>query len=156
MSKFCANCGATLADDAAFCAACGTQSGAPAQQTQQPTYQQPVTYAKPKIPGRGFGISALVLGIIGLVFAIIDFGNVSTFVGTANAFGSFGSAIGRGYAGQLIGQLTLELIIPALAIIFGICAKKRGYKNKVATSGFVLGIIAAGLVAIAMIMVATV
>ena len=69
---FCGNCGATQPDNIAFCANCG----APLQQPAQPhqpmdTQPQQVMYVKPKIPGRGFGISGMVLGIIGLLVWII-------------------------------------------------------------------------------------
>lgn len=41
--KYCPNCGAQLPDNANFCPACGTRSGA----SQQPQYQQPQYQQQP-------------------------------------------------------------------------------------------------------------
>lgn len=85
--SFCPNCGAQNADNVAFCASCGGKLGAeqpvvqqpvyqaPVQPVyQQPVYQQPVYQQKPaSVPGKGLGITGMVLGIIALVLFCVTY-----------------------------------------------------------------------------------
>lgn len=69
---FCPNCGAQNPDNTAFCANCGTsftQSAAPVYgQPAAPVYGQPVYPVAPVAnPGKGYGITSMVLGIVALV-----------------------------------------------------------------------------------------
>jgi len=72
---FCKKCGANVPDSTSFCPNCGedlrvpqpTQPQQPIQQPQQQyqAYQQPyqtANFAKPATPGKGFGITGMILG----------------------------------------------------------------------------------------------
>ena len=70
---FCPNCGTQNAEGTAFCAGCGANLNAKQAPVQQPVYQQPVyqqpVYQQPAAnPGKGLGITGMVLGIVALVF----------------------------------------------------------------------------------------
>lgn len=153
---FCRECGAQLTEQAKFCTKCGVPTGninqeeqsqsqqnqeqsSQAQQGQQ--HQQPVVqYVKPKIPGRGFGIASMVLGIIGLVYSI---SSLDTATEIANNFGNdyFGLYYDIAFnVGAIIGILIFS-VLSILALIFSCSARKRGYRNGVSTSGLVMGII---------------
>lgn len=156
---YCRECGAQLTEQAKFCAKCGVPTGninqeeqsqsqqnqeqsSQAQQGQQPQQpQQPVVqYVKPKIPGRGFGIASMVLGIIGLVYSI---SSLDTATEIANNFGNdyFGMYYDIAFnIGAIIGILIFS-VLSILALIFSGSARKRGYRNGVSTSGLVMGII---------------
>ena len=155
---FCCECGAQLTEQAKFCTKCGVPTGninqeeqsqsqqnqeqsSQAQQGQQQQQQQPVVqYVKPKIPGRGFGIASMVLGIIGLVYSI---SSLDTATEIANNFGNdyFGMYYDIAFnIGAIIGILIFS-VLSILALIFSGSARKRGYRNGVSTSGLVMGII---------------
>ena len=124
---FCSNCGTQNGADAAFCVGCGTkltaQQSVPVQQQYyqpplQPMYQ-PYYYQPPApVPGKGMGVAALVLGIIGLV------------TGTVCACGC----------------ACLGGIIPAIVCIVGLVlgimamnkSKAAGFKNTKALVGVIL------------------
>lgn len=144
MSKFCHACGAQYPDEAVFCSACGARLAAVPghpQPPQAPPIYQNVVYVKPKIPGRGFGIASMVLGIVGLVYSFSLFSMVSV----VNRLES------------ILFAILFLMSMPILALCFSFPARKRGYKNGISTSGLVLGTIALGidllsvLVAISMI-----
>ncbi len=125
---FCQNCGTQLSDGASFCANCGTAVATASQPTVNQTVvqpiAQPVVMVKPKIPGRGFGISSMVLGIIGVVYGFILLINTANFMDTE--------------------QLPLILVYSSLSILslcFAPAAFKRGYRNGVSISGLFMGII---------------
>lgn len=155
---YCRECGAQLTEQAKFCTKCGVPTGninqeeqsqsqqnqeqsSQAQQGQQQQQQQPVVqYVKQKIPGRGFGIASMVLGIIGLVYSI---SSLDTATEIANNFGNdyFGMYYDIAFGiGAIIGILIFS-VLSILALIFSGSARKRGYRNGVSTSGLVMGII---------------
>ena len=157
---FCRECGAQLTEQAKFCTKCGVPTGninqeeqsqsqqnqeqssqaQQVQQQQQQQQQQPVVqYVKPKIPGRGFGIASMVLGIIGLVYSI---SSLNTATKIANIVGNdyFGLYDVAFNIGAIIGILIFS-VLSILALIFSSSARKRGYRNGVSTSGLVMGII---------------
>ena len=88
--QFCKACGTEIAEGMKFCRNCGTAVAEPPvtpppaapftpQQPYPPyPYGQPPYYVvqKPVRPGRGFGIAAMVLGIIGVVYSFIIFAAV--------------------------------------------------------------------------------
>lgn len=142
MANFCANCGNSLAEGTAFCPKCGVACGG--TQPQNVVYQQ-VVYVKEKIPGRGFGITSLVLGIVGLVYAVILFFSmmmvnaVSGIVGTYSDFDRVGFAAATGFAFVL--AILIYSIPSILAVIFGIVSEKRGYHSGIRKGGFITGCI---------------
>ena len=73
---FCKKCGKKVDEADTFCPKCGTPINdaiAPAQGPVQPMYYQNQYggYPAPKVPGNGSSIAGMVLGIIGLVYALI-------------------------------------------------------------------------------------
>lgn len=114
------------------------------------TYGQPATpggpqivYVKAKTPGRGLGIASMVLGIIGLVYT---FSGISSLNQLALMYQEM-EEMGLEYTSSTyLGTLIVIGVMPLLALIFGCCARKKGYKNGVSMSGLIMGII--GLVLI--------
>ena len=104
--KYCANCGNRCADNLAFCNSCG----APLQQAQ------PVYAAAPELPGKGFGVASMVLGIISL--ALFCFWYLA---------------------------LPCAIVSLILGSIGTSKAKQVGMKNGMATAGIVLSCVALGL-----------
>lgn len=131
---YCRNCGTEIDAAARFCMACGTNT---LIDQQAPVIQQPVVYVKPKVPGRGFGISAMVVSIVGLVYAF------SALSATLEMVGQFGNY--RFFdVDMVIGMLIAYLMIASLSIMaipFALTARKRGYINNVSTSGLVMGVL---------------
>lgn len=170
----CPNCAKVLAEDVAFCDACGTSIGekvavaqvapapTPVQQPQptyappqQPPYQQPtqpmygqpgpyyppqqggyyqpqpVQYVvKPARPGRGFGIASMVLGIIGIVYAVVILLEMIAFMDMGMKFAGVGMIIAS----------IVYAVFGILAVSFAVPARKRGYVCGVSTAGLSLGI----------------
>ena len=131
---FCQNCGTQVSDGAAFCANCGTPVAAASQAAvnqpavNQPVFQpiaQPVVMVKPKAPGRGFGISSMVLGIIGLIYG---------FILLINAYD---------ISTEQLPIIFIYSSLPILSLCFAPAAFKRGYRNGVSISGLFMGIIGA-------------
>lgn len=141
---FCPACGNAISERSVFCDICGTRVAAqPTQPTgypPQPAYP-PITqvvYVKPKVPGRGFGIASMVLGILGLLYSLSG----ATAILSMLDFGF--------YAEAFIPPLIMISVMPLLATIFGYSARKRGYRCGISNSGLTMGII--GLCAMALIL----
>lgn len=126
MSVICKFCGKELSETDVFCSGCGNKTEAAlSAQVQQPKAAEAKKKQKQKIPGRGFGITSLVLGIIACyesVFMIV-------------------LALATGLDARSFGGI---FVLAALPVIFGILARKRGYK-KLSAAGLVLGIIACAI-----------
>lgn len=129
---FCKNCGAELGDGSVFCNKCGAN-----QQVQEVGQQygtQPVMVVKAKVPGRGLGISSMVLGIIGLVYAVAA-------IVSANAAKEMVEYYGERYPASDTTAFLVFMILPILSLCFAPSAIKQGYKNGVSYSGLIMGII---------------
>lgn len=124
---FCRNCGKQIDDNVLFCSFCGTST----------RINQPVMYIKPKTPGRGFGISSMVLGIIGLVYALSFSSTFLDLVDLIDRFHDFDADDIRRFI-QLILYIS---VMPVLSLCFSNAAFKRGYKNGVSNSGLIMGVI---------------
>lgn len=109
-SRFCHNCGNAIGVDERFCGRCGALA---------PGEQQTYVWVRPKIPGRGLGISAMVLGIIGLVYSL--------------------PAVFAATQGQ--SSMAALCILSVLALIFGSVAFGKKYQNGVSISGVIMGVI---------------
>lgn len=140
---FCRKCGTQMSDDSNFCTVCGVQRlpTAPGQPTCQPVPQQtfsqapqqPIVYVKPKIPGRGFGISSLVLGIVGLVYACVFLIEaILTLIAIPH------EALAENPLSFLF-TLLISSSLPIMALFFGIAACRRGYQCLKVKSGLVMG-----------------
>lgn len=157
---FCSKCGAAQNEGTTFCANCGTRLDQPAQQPYNQPYQQfypqQVVYVKPKVPGKGFGISGMVLGIVGLFYSFYFMMGFSILVDMylrAHSHIESFTEIQGGFNASIIINLIIFTSISLMGIIFGSAAKKRGYKNGISTSGVVLGVIGSIIYLILFIMV---
>ncbi|MBR6502870.1 MAG: DUF4190 domain-containing protein [Clostridia bacterium] len=122
----CKNCGFDNNDQSQFCVNCGTVLEQP-QQAQQPNYQQPYNqpnYQQPyapqynnyvpyqqsmPIPGKGLGITSMVLGIISFFCASFITGILAIiFGGVAKSKGYRG---GMATAGIVCGIISIALLV---------------------------------------------
>lgn len=166
MAHFCSNCGSPIEDNAAFCANCGKAVNGTSNNSTQSSggqytnpqynntqyngaqytvpqyngapnnvYGTPM-YVSTKVPGRGFGITSLVLGIIGLIISL-------SCLSMANMASTFMYGVGSYFWGdELVIVFLIYSILSTLAISFASAAKHKGYNNGVTKGGLVTGIIA--------------
>jgi len=133
----CNNCGHTMDDVAVFCPQCGMRNGQQAPGYGQPVYNQPMYYGRPKIPGRGFGIAGMVLGIVGLFYSfyfLVFCARISEY-----AYLDFNNGFGFLVAVLMFASMSV------MAVCFSYAAQKRGYENGIRRSGLILGIIGGAL-----------
>ncbi len=123
----------------------------------QPAYY-PV-YTRPKVPGKGLGITSMVLGIIGIVYSGLLFliGLQAVLYSYINAshLGIYESLqrimvnlFGSDNMENLIAFIFTSAVFTVLACVFAIGSLKRGYRNKISKSGLVLSSISCALIAI--------
>lgn len=132
----------------------------PYQQPAPPTYGQPGPYyppqqggyyppqpmqyvVKPSRPGRGFGIASMVLGIIGMVYAVVILIEMIAFI-------DIGMHVKMANVGMIMATIVYA-VFGILAVSFAIPARKRGYVCGVSSSGLALGIASLSLNLIAAI-----
>jgi len=156
MAKFCAQCGNAVNETDNVCSQCGyvlnpnanvnlgnnnaTQNNT-TYNTVSPNQQPAQIYVtKVPVPGRGFGISSLVLGIISLVYSIVL---LMPIINYANALErhSFYSQSKHELLSSMFAPVAVFAIIGLLALIFGVCAKGRGYKRGPGSAGLILGLL---------------
>ncbi len=133
----CPECGNQISDQAVSCPVCGypIRQPIPGYAAGQPAYhvpQQPqvIVYPRPKVPGRGFGISGMVLGIIGAVYSI------PTLLSVLVTLFSDPELI------TTILPLAIEVgIMGILALIFGISARARGFKRGQSVAAIILSVL---------------
>jgi hypothetical protein len=116
--RYCDICGNIMSDMEGYCPNCGSPANSECRFFYPPLQQY--EYRR-KIPGRGFGISGMVLGILGVVYGQMPIGVISSY----NA----GAAV----------ITVFPIIFGVLALIFGILAVRKGYSGGVGKSGIVLG-----------------
>ena len=141
MAKFCSKCGNAVNETDNVCSQCGNVLNANAAPNPTPAQPTQIVVSKPKVPGRGFGITAMVLGIISLVATIAHFGSIMDVLTVDEIFSSWNVDI-SGALQSIIPTLCIWIAGSILAVAFSFIAKSRNYKNKVSSSGMVLGIIA--------------
>lgn len=143
---FCSKCGASVADGTAFCANCGNPMNAAPQTPPAPAYNPysapvaPVA-VKAKTPGRGFGISSLVLSIIGLIYSLYMTAAASLYGAATDMASSIIGSAANAYDDEVMGTILLYSVLSILAVCFAAGAFKKGYKNGVSKAGLVMGII---------------
>jgi len=123
---FCRQCGKEMPNEATFCNNCGMPVG----------MVQPLVYVKPKVPGRGFGISSMVLGIIGFVYSFIY------SMGISSMLEEFDKSSSSAEPESILPAIIMLSVLPILSVCFSPAAIKRGYKNGVSISGLILGVLA--------------
>lgn len=143
---FCYNCGSPMDDSAAFCSSCGTRKPTQGQQGPQAV---PVSAAAPVYPttrvprpGRGYGISSMVLGIVGLVYGFYMFLGMWAVAGIFDYYND-GYYFESAFMSIYIVPILILSTTAILAITFSILSKKRGYQNRISKSGMITGIVAA-------------
>lgn len=119
MSKFCYNCGNEVDEKAVVCVKCGVAI-------------EPVTNKK----GSGKSITSLVLGIIGLVFALLvllGMSDAEISLDLINTSLSYKISYG-------IGFILIQASLGILGLCFGVSDRKDG-KNGKNNAGIILSII---------------
>ena len=87
------------------------------------------------MPGKGFGVASLVLGIIGTFYSFVFFLGVTTIYLQECAAGSPSGNATSGFS-----LLGLELLILGiLAVIFGIVSISKGHRAAKTKAGIILG-----------------
>lgn len=135
----CSTCGWSVDSGSPFCRNCGAPSKNFSVHHFPELYGMPpiVPCGKPKIPGRGFGITSMVLGIIGLVYALI----FSLLITVEITESSYSYYTYYNPAEEYLPALIIIAVMPLLAVIFGGVSKKRGYRCGVSTAGISTGIV---------------
>ena len=131
---FCNNCGTPVDDNSRFCTNCGQvlnnqpQYNNPYQQPPQynpyQPYQRPI---RPKTPGKGIGIAAMIVGIASLLY-----GALFLLV----------TAAGGGGGDDMLPAVFMLMPTSILAICFANASLKQGFQNGISKSGLTTGIIA--------------
>ena len=179
-TRFCVHCGANLTQAPAQAAKSAHQMPVqpPAQFQIPPDHYMPntkyvytygpqatpggpqIVYVKTKLRGRGFGVTSIILGIIGLLFVFPLMLSVEEFLRTvANLmnYENLGVQIPdyNAVLQSCVGAVVVYGVIPLLALIFGICSRVRGYKNGISMLGMVTGFIGIFLIVIELATIAS-
>jgi len=129
---FCQNCGNQIPDGTNFCPNCG----AGANQSAPPNYVQPIYVQKPIVPGRGLGIAAMVLGIIGAFYGFVE------ILSSVNALKSIDDIISSAEVKTgMISAFCVYAVLNILAVSFAVASRSKGYRNGISQSGLILGVI---------------
>ncbi len=100
---------------------------------------------KKKIPGRGFGISGMIMGILAVVYGVVPFLNIITVDFSYNRINA------QLHLTNLLMNM-YPIIFAALALIFGVASRGRGYKSGQSTSAIVMGVISLAFCAITIVL----
>ena len=175
-TKYCPICGNAAQENDTICKACGNAFAPQQSQYQQPMYQQPPyqqppyqqppypqqqpynqapqyypyqAYQKVKIPGRGFGITSMIMGILSLVYStpLMSLLSIPEFENFR-----FDDIVANSAFCVLAFYVSIFVI---LGLIFGFNALSRGYKNNVSKSGLIMSGIAIAIVIMVSIILST-
>jgi len=166
-NNFCSYCGYQLSPNDAVCPNCKNAVASQVTYSQPQYYQQPVNpqyYQQPpqpmyvvkqKTPGKGFGITSMIMGSIAALYAFyailfcFAFSTVNTMLDNT-AIGFSTDAPPKFIFEYMTNALSITifvyiLIFAVLALVFGLCAKKRGYNTGITKSGLIMSIISLGI-----------
>lgn len=113
----CPECGKEISDQAVSCPNCGYPL--------KP--DTTLVVVRKKLPGRGFGIAGLVLGILGVVYS------------TVFLLSMLSGSIQKAMLYSFISPLAMVAVLGALALIFGIVARVQGHKMTKSNAAIVMG-----------------
>ncbi len=150
---FCTKCGTQLPENAAFCPGCGVSVNPQFQQApQEPNGQQPAyqVYApvKKKVPGRGFGIASMVLGILGLMTALDMLESITYSAEYLQM------QYVSGFWISFVITMAMYFSMPIMGCAFGAAAFKRGYRGAMAKAGITTGVIGLAVMALSLLLFA--
>ena len=166
-NNFCTYCGCQLSPNDNVCPNCKNAVASHVTYSQPQYYQQPVNpqyyqqanqpvyVVKQKTPGKGFGITSMIMGIIAVFYAFYSmilcfaFSAVNTIIDNPS-MGFPSEAPPKFIFEYMTNALSITifvyvLIFAVLALVFGLCAKKRGYNAGITKSGLIMGIISLGV-----------
>jgi len=127
------------------------------QQFNPPTYY-PIYPMRPKIPGKGFGITSMILGIFGIIYSLMfsliallavmygfayTSGDIDIYKNIKMIMGSFFKSDSME---NIIALVFICLLFAVLAFIFAVVSKNKGCRSKITKSGLILSIISLVLV----------
>ena len=130
---FCNNCGTPVDENSRFCTNCGQPINSQPQYNNQ--YQQPPQYnpyqpyqrpIRPKTPGKGIGIAAMIIGIVSLLYGALF----------------FLVTVAEGGGDEMLPAVIMLAPASILAICFANAALKQGFVNGISKAGLTTGIIA--------------
>jgi len=123
---YCSNCGNKIERGALFCTKCG--SGV----ENTPMNNQSIYYYAPKVPGNGLSIAGMVLGIVGLTFALLYLLSV-----VSDSYILERVVYGRYIIAYAFGVVLIPLSLSATGLPLSICGflKNKNGKN---ISGIIL------------------
>ena len=136
---YCVRCGTKLSDHAKFCNKCGLQLGTGSASSQSQPYLSPThvpIYVKPAAkPGKGFGITSMILGLFAIFTSFIAFA-VAMTTKTSNGYEYHDN-----FEGNLIVFVVTFSIFAILACIFAIVAYIKKYQNGITMTGLIAGVV---------------
>ena len=123
---YCSNCGNKIEKGSSFCTKCGSAIGNVAMNNQ------PAYYYGPKVPGNGLSIAGMVLGIVGLSFALLY------LLGVASESYILEKVMSRRYVvAYAFGVVLVPLALSATGLPLSICGLLKN-KNGKNISGIIL------------------
>ena len=136
----CPNCGNLVPDNSMNCPICGSY-----------VYGNTYVQVKPVMPGRGFGITSMVMGILSLIYAVVGFSVIMEFASELSRYDLGRYGYSAYYTGAIVGASMPSIIFSILALIFGGVSLSKGYKRGMSKSGVVMGIVSIAILFIAWI-----
>ena len=119
----------------------------------QPVYY-PVYVTRHKVPGKGFGITSMILGIFGLIYSSMLFfisllsmlySFANPFYNNADIHNNMKLVIGNLFESDsmenVMALVFVSLVLAVLACVFAVISRNKGYRNKISRSGLILSIV---------------
>ena len=128
----CSECGKEISDKAYVCPNCGLPL------KQMDSY----VAVRKKIPGRGFGISGMIMGILGVVYSplmLIGLASLMFFTQNNSSYMIFEQNSAPGLS--MIPAVAEISIFGILAVVFGFVSRHKGYKKGQSTAALIMGFI---------------